>query len=200
MIRQLIRGLYPYLIIAVLGYALWDSVNRSKRYHQLAQSLEATVTDLNQEIKYTQLRLNDSISVYQAEVRALRMTEKNIQARYDRLLSASKIKPKDVDKVTEVTTVIQSVDTVKADSDSFGTIKAQLRDSFVKIDVEVFKDLSTIIDYEIRDSLTILDVQKKHSWLFGLIKWKEHRGIRVINHNPKATIVSLQTIEVIDDK
>ena len=136
--------------------------------------------------------------MYQAEVRNLNITRNNLQAKYDKLLTASKTKPKDVDNVTEVVTVVHSVDTVVAVVDTFGGITARLEDPFVDIDVEVLPDKNTIIEYEVRDSLTVLNVQKKHSWLFGLIKWKEHKSVRVINHNPKASIVSLQTIDVIE--
>ncbi len=136
--------------------------------------------------------------MYQAEVKNLNITQNNLQAKYDKLLAASKTKPKDVSNVTEVATVVHSVDTVIAVVDSFGGITAKLEDEFVDIDVEVLPDRNAIIDYEVRDSLTVLSIQKKHSWLFGLIKWKEQKGIKVINHNPKANIVSLQTIDIIE--
>lgn len=177
---------------------LWNSNQRVEKYNKRANTLETTISDLNQEIKHTQICLNDSIMLYQAEVRSLNVTKDNLEAKYNKLLSASKVKPKDVSSVTEVATVISNVDTVPAVKDFFGGIKAELVDPFVSIDVEVLPDLNAIIDYEVRDSLTIIDVQKKHSWLFGLIKWKEHKGVRVINHNPKATVTSLQTIDVIE--
>lgn len=155
---------------------------------------------MNQEIEYTKIRLNDSIEVYQAEVKSLSFTQNNLQAKYDKLLAASKTKAKDVSNVTEVANVVHSIDTVYAVVDSFGGVKAQLDDPFVKIDVEVKPDRKTIIEYEMFDSLTLLSIQKKHSWLFGLIKWKEQKGIKVINHNPKANIVSLNTIEIFENE
>lgn len=187
-----------FLVIGILCFALYDANRKASAYHQRANTLETTINDLNQEIEYTKIRLNDSIFLYQAEVKSLNMTHDNLKAKYDRLLAASKVRPKDVGSVTEVTSVTQSKDTVIAVVDSFGGLIASLEDSFVNIDVEVLPDKNTIIDYEVRDSLTILNVQKKHSWLFGLIKWKEHKSVRVINHNPKAKIVNLQTIDVIE--
>lgn len=186
------------MIIAILGMALWRSHHNTVRYREQSNILENTISDLNQQIKLSEIRLNDSITLYQAEVRSLNVTQDNLRAKYDKLLKASKLKPKDVSSVVEVKTVIHDTITVPAVVDSFGGISARLEDKFVKIDIDVFPDRNTIIDYEIRDSLTIINVQKKRSILFGLIKWKKPKGIRVINHNPKATIVSLQTINVIE--
>ena len=187
-----------YIVIGVLCFFLWQTHSLATKYQQKADNLEATISDLNQEIKYTKIQLNDSIAVYQAEVKNLNFTQSNLQARYDKLLAASKTKSKDVNNVTEVASVVHSVDTVIAVVDSFGGIKAKLEDAFVDIDVEVLPNRNTIIDYEVRDSLTIFNIQKKHSWLFGLIKWKEQKEIKVINHNPKAEIINLRTIDIIE--
>lgn len=187
-----------YIVIGVLGFFLWQTYSQATKYQQKANTLEATISNLNQEIQYTKIQLNDSIAVYQAEVKNLHFTQDNLQAKYDKLLLASKTKPNDVSNVTEVTSVVHSIDTVIAVVDSFGGITAKLEDAFVNIDVEVGPELNMVIDYEVRDSLTVFSVQKKHSWLFGLIKWKEQKGVKVINHNPKANIISLQTIDIIE--
>lgn len=196
--KAIFKTIWPYIVIGLLCFAVWESNDRARSYQKLSDTLEGTITDLNQEIKHTKLQLNDSISVYQAEIKNLSFTKDNLEAKYNKLLKASKLKPKDVNSVTEIVTVVHEVDTVWAKTDSFGGINAQLKDPFVSIDVEVQPDMKTLIDYEVRDSLTVVTVQKKHSWLFGLIKWKEHKGTRVINHNPKASITNLQTIDVIE--
>lgn len=198
MLKILLKKFWPYIVIGILSMALYESLHRSVTWHKQADMLETTISNLNQQIKFTEIRLNDSIKVYQAEVKSLNVTQDNLKAKYDKLLNASKLKPKDVSKVTEVESIIHDIDTVPAVVDSFGGINAKLEDRFVKIDVEVLPNKNTIIDYEIRDSLTIVNVQKRRSILWGLIKWKRPKGIRVINHNPKATIVSLQTIDVIE--
>ncbi|MCM1142674.1 MAG: hypothetical protein NC453_29225 [Muribaculum sp.] len=198
MLKAIIGKFGIYLVIGFLCVVLWNSNQRAAKYSKQANILETTIIDLNQEIKHTQICLNDSVKLYQAEVRNLNVTKENLEAKYNKLLNASKVKAKDVNSVTEIATVTASIDTVSAVKDSFGGIRAELKDPFVRIDVEVLPDLNAIIDYEVRDSLTVIDVQKKHSWLFVLIKWKEHKSVRVINHNPKAQIVSLQTIDVIE--
>ena len=196
--KAFIKNILPYLIIVALVIGLKSAWKQAAVYKHGAQSLEATISDLNQEIKQTRIRLNDTIEVYQAEVRNLKFTQSNLKARYDKLLSASKTSPKDVNSVTEIGAVIHDRDTVIAMVDSFGGLMARLVDPFVNIGVEVSPNRSTIIEYNIKDSLTVFNVQKKHSWLFGLIKWKEHKSTRVINHNPKAIITNLQTIDVLE--
>lgn len=189
-----------YIVIGILCVSLWRTYNQASKYQQKADRLETTICDLNQEIKYTKILFRDSIALYQAEVKSLNITRNNLEAKYHKLLKSTKTKAKDVNNVTELASVIRSVDTVVAVVDSFGGLTAQLEDPYVSIDVEVFPDRNTIIDYEVRDSITVLNIQKKHSWLFGLIKWKEQKGVKVINHNPKANIISLQTIDIIDNE
>lgn len=198
MLKILFKKFWAYIVIIILSISLCKSMYNVVAYHKKANVLENTISDLHQQIKFTEIQLNDSIKVYQAEVKSLNITKDNLKAKYDKLLNASKLKPKDVNSVTEIETIVHDVDTIPAVIDSFGGISAKLEDDFVRIDVEVLPDRKAIIDYEIRDSLTIVSVQKKRSILFGLIKWKKPKGIRVINHNPKANIVSLQTIDVIE--
>ena len=196
--KALIKNAIPYLLIVGLVIGLKWTWQKAESYRENAQILETTISDLNQEIKQTRIQMNDSIEVYQAEVRNLTFTQRNLKAKYDKLLSASQTKPKDVNSITEVASVIQDRDTVIAVVDSFGGLNAKMIDPFVSIEVEVFPNRSTIIEYNIKDSLTVLNIQKKHSWLFGLIKWNEHKSTKVINHNPKATIQSLQTIDILE--
>lgn len=198
MLKAIIEKTWPYIVIAGLCLTCWNLRTQVEKYHWQADTLETTISDLNQEIKQTKIRLNDSIEVYQAEVKNLFVTQNNLKVKYDKLLAESKLKPKDVNSVTEIASVIHSVDTVYAEVDSFGGLQAHLSDSFVSIDVDVFPDRKTIIDYEVLDSLTVINVKKKHSWLFGLIKWTEHKNTRVISKNPKSNIVGLQTIEVFE--
>lgn len=196
--KQILKEYWIYILVALLCGALWVTHKEMSHYKTQSETLETTITDLNQELRLSKIRLNDSIEVYQAEVKNLNFTKDNLEAKYNQLIKASQLKPKDVNSVTEIVTVIHQIDTVVAVKDAFGGIKASLQDPFVSIDVEVKPDLNTIIDYEVQDSLTVINVQKKHSWLFGLIKWKEHKTTRVINHNPKANITNLQTIDVFE--
>lgn len=196
--KTIIKNAFPYLIIVALVIGIKLSWQEVASYREDAQILETTISDLHQEIKQTKIQLNDSVEVYQAQVRNLTFTQDNLKAKYDKLLRASKTPPNDVNSVAEVASVVHERDTVIAIVDSFGGLNARLVDPFVNIEVQVFPDRNTIIEYEAKDSLTVLNIQKKHSWLFGLIKWNEHKCTKVINHNPKAMITSLQTIDIIE--
>lgn len=186
------------VVICVLCCLLHHSALQVRKYKNEADMYENTITDLNQQIKQTEIRMNDSITLYQAEVRNLNYSVDNLKAKYGKLLKASELKAKDVGSMTNIVTKIVYRDTVIAMVDTFGGFRSVLDDKFVKIAVDVRPDRNTIIDYEVRDSLSVINVQKKHSILFGLIKWKSLKSTRVINHNPKARIVGLETINVVE--
>lgn len=189
---------WPLILLFLVGFAFWDAYRASVHFQKKSEKLETTITDMGQEVKQSKINLNDSIELYQAEINALHFTKKNLEAKYNELLKAMKLKPKDVSSVTQVGSQVVSVDTVIAKVDTFGGLKAQLKDSFVRIDVNVNPDRKTIIDYTIKDSLSIINVQKKHKLFFGLIRWTSSESIRVVNHNPKARVQSLQVVDVIE--
>ena len=186
------------IVIGILCYMLHKSHEQVVKYREEADMYENTISDLNQRIKHTEIRMNDSITLYQAEVKSLNYSADNLKAKYNKLLKASQLKAKDVASMTNISTKIVERDTVVAIKDTFGGLKALFKDSFVKIDISVRPDRNAVIDYEIRDSLSVINVQKRHSILFGLIKWKSLKSTRVINHNPKAKIVGLETINVVE--
>lgn len=194
----IIKSCMRIILVGVLAIAGYNGYQSLRAYKVKASALEQTISNLNQQIEYTEIKMSDSIRLYQAEVKALQMTKDNLLSRYNNLLKASRLKATDVSDVTEVVSTIADSDTVVSTANEFGGITANLSDPYVNINVEVFPNLNTIIEYEIRDSLTVISIQKRHSWLFGLIKWKEAKGVRVINHNPKAKIIGLNNIEVIE--
>lgn len=190
------NGLF-YLVL-ILCYFLYSNMADKERYKSKSELLEHSLNSMNEIMKETEVIYRDSIILYQAEVKELAYTANNLKARYEELLEASKLKAKDVNSMTQVVTQVVSKDTVYVEVDTFGGMKAQADDGFVNINVEVMKDKRAVIDYEMIDSISVIHVQKKHSILFGLIKWKDLKSTRVINHNPKAKIVDLQTFNVID--
>ena len=180
-----------------LGSGMYLFERAYEKQKEYATSFEETITGLQTDIKRERIRLNDSISLYMAEAQTLAFSKKNLEAKYNDLLKASKTRPKDVNSVTGVSTQAHKVDTVTCLVDTFGGIKAGVHDEWANIDVEINKERQAIFDYSFKDSLTIMTVQKKHSILFGLIKWREHESTKVISHNPNAEISTLQTITII---
>jgi len=186
------------IVIGILVGMLHRSHMEVVKYRDESEMFENTISNLNQKIRQTEVRMNDSITLYQAEVKNLTYSIDNLQARYGKLLKASKLKAKEVGTMTNVVSKVVSRDTVVALKDTFGGFRALFKDNFVSIDVAVAPDRKAVINYEIRDSLTVINVQKRHSILFGLIKWKSLKSTRVMSHNPKAKIIGLETINVIE--
>lgn len=186
------------VIIVFIFFSLFShKAKLAEKNEKIADALETTVSKIDKQAKVTELKLSDSLTLKQAEVEILTMTKRNLQAKYDALLKASKIKPKYVNNVTTTTVVTHSVDTVVCEVDSFRGIKAQFKDEYAQISVDIDSLRRAAFDYSIKDSLTIINYEKKHSLLFGLIKWKSYEGCRVITHNPKATPASAVSYNVI---
>lgn len=188
------------LIIAFLAL-VWYSVDTTKRLHkakQKSETLETTISDMHQKIDRYEIRINDSTRLHAATVKNLRMTTKNIQAKYNDLLAASKMKPKDVNNITTVGTESKDTVFVPVEVDSFGGLQTGYKDNFIDISVNISPEKLATIGYASRDSLSLIVNQKKHSILFGLIKWRSLEKTTIINHNPNSTISSIETINVIE--
>lgn len=188
---------YLLVIVVVLICLLHHEAKKALAYKSNASTLESAISNLNQQIKTTTIKLNDSIALKQAEVENLEVTNKNLQALYGNLLKASNTKAKDIQTLVNVGTVTTGQDTVVCLVDSFGGLKANWVDQFINIKVNIDSARVAAIDYSVKDSLTIINYEKKHSLLFGLIKWKSYEGCKVITHNPKATPVTAVSYSVI---
>lgn len=189
------------VLILTVAALVWYAADTTKRLHearQKSETLETTITDMNQKIDRYEIQINDSTRLHAATVKNLRMTAENIQAKYNDLLAASKMKPKDVNNVTTVGTEARDTVFVPVEVDSFGGLQTGYKDNFIDISVNISPERMATIGYASRDSLSLIVNQKKHSILFGLIKWKSLEKTTVINHNPNATISSIETINVIE--
>ena len=185
------------LMLLCIGYSI-KVTSAYIQYKERAMTLNHTINDLNQEIENYEVRLNDSTVVHAARVADLNMTIANIENYYKDLLKANTIKPKDVNHVTTTEMVTQSIETVPVYVDTFGGIKASYIDQYTSIVVDIDSTRQAVIDYAIRDSLTIINYQKKHSILWGLIKWKKPSRTVVVSANPKTKIVNVTSINSIE--
>ncbi len=186
-------------IVLVLAYMVHAEYNKSQQYQKQSDALENSISALNQKVKMSEIKLNDSITAKQAEVTSLEITNKNLQSLYGELLKASNTKAKDVQTLVTTQTITKGSDTVVCLVDSFGGLRAHWIDPYINIQVDIDSARKAAIDYSIKDSLTIINYQKKHSILFGLIKWKSYEGCKVIAHNPKATPVTVVSNSVINN-
>lgn len=184
-------------LIVVLVLAVVEEGKKIKDCKDKSTKLENTISNLNQEIETLMVRTENGDSVKVSRVKTLEVTKNNVEAAYGGTLKATGVKVKYVDRIVNVSTEIHSVDTIICQVDSFGGLKANYKDDFASIKVSVDSTRKAEIDYSVKDSLSIINYQKKHSILFGLIKWKSHEGCEVINHNPKSTPVTLMSYKVI---
>lgn len=190
-------------IIAILA-ALFVSMALTTTYtlkklseaKERGNRLEKTISSLNQEIKLYKIKVGDT-ELLASTVDDLSMTKKNLQARCDELMKELKLKPKEVHHYSEVETFIRDTVVVQAKVDEFGGINARYADEFANISVNIDSMKQALIDYSIKDSLTIFNYQKKHSILFGLIKWYGTEKTTIVNHNPKATVTKFQSVNII---
>ncbi len=188
---------YMFAVIIVLIIALHYETKKAKQYKNNANTLENTISNLNQKAKVTDIKINDSITVKQADVKCLGITKKNMEALHGDVFKASATKVKDIQTLTKIETITAGTDTVVCLVDSFGGLKAHWVDQYINIQVDIDSTRKAIVDYSVKDSLTIINYQKKHSLLFGLIKWKSYEGCKVITHNPKAIPVTAVSFSLI---
>lgn len=196
-ITSKLAGVFILVFLALVWYS-YETTKKLNEAKQKSETLETTISDMNQKIERFEIQMDDSTRLHAATVKNLRMTADNIQAKYDELLKASSIKKKDVNSVAIIGTEAKDTVYVPTEVDSFGGLQTGYKDQFIDISVNINPERLATIAYASRDSLSLIVTQKKHSILFGLIKWKSLEKTTVINHNPNATISSLQTIDVIE--
>lgn len=187
------RMLAFVVIVTLVGYSSHVTMTFLEEKKR-SEALEKTIDDFDQEVERYKVRLNDSVMVNAARVEALNMTVGNIKRRYDALLRENSIKANDVGGIVSAETVVHEVREVPVYVDSFGGMKVGCHDDYVTIDVGIDSMRKATIDYSIRDSLTVINYQKRHKLLFGLIRWKENVRTVVISHNPKATVGGVTSI------
>lgn len=189
--------MYFMIAISSLVIALYSMSKIAYKHFKRANTLEATITDMDQRMQVETIRLNDSIELKMAEVKALKVTYSNIESKYSELLKASDTKKKYVNTITVVSTVTEGRDTVVCLVDTFGGLTANFKDQYADISVKVDSERVATIDYSVKDSLTVINYQKRHSILFGLIKWNSYEGTKVVSNNPKSRPASLVTYSTI---
>lgn len=192
----------PMLLIVVVGLAFstWKFYGESKALKKKVGQLENTVSNIGKNNMTATTVKTDKGDVTVAEVEPLKATDKNVKDRYgkemDIVKEASGAKPKDVDNLSSVE--VATSDSVQAPVtvEPFGGLTTHFSDDYTTIDVRIDSMKTATITYEVRDSLVIVSWAKRHSILFGLIKWKsKKRRYEAFSKNPKATIRSFEVLE-----
>lgn len=200
--RRLSDLLVPILIVAIAAesVALYRGYEKYKKEKSTSKVLANSLSNIGKPPERV------SISTKNGTVEALvstpiNLTNRNIKDRYSEDISLVKsmgVKEKDISGIQKISSNTHDTIYIPMIKNAFGGLEAHYTDKFATINVSVDSTRNSIIDYSIRDSLVIIDFQKKHSILFGLIKWRESKRVEVHSLNPKTTITGFEVVHKIE--
>lgn len=200
--RHISDLLVPVLLVAIAAesVALYRGYERNRKIENTSKTLANSLSNIgNAPEKAVLSTKKGSIQALVATPSGL--TNKNIKDRYSEDIEPIKsigVNAKDVTGIQKITTDTRDTIYTPMVSNSFGGLEAHYKDNFATINVSIDSTRNSIINYSIRDSLVIINFQKKHSILFGLIKWRESKKVEVHSLNPKTTISGFEVIHKIE--
>ena len=200
--RHISDLLVPVLLVAIAAesVALYRGYERNRKIENTSKTLANSLSNIGKAPEKAVLSTKKgSIQALVATPNGL--TNKNIKDRYSEDIEPIKsigVNAKDVTGIQKITTDTRDTIYTPMVSNSFGGLEAHYKDNFATINVSIDSTRNSIINYSIRDSLVIINFQKKHSILFGLIKWRESKKVEVHSLNPKTTISGFEVIHKIE--
>lgn len=195
--------LIPILIVAVgvESVILYRQHEAAVNAKQKAAQLERTISNAAKPAKQVAVKTDNGV-ITAAVAEPVKMTTANITATQPQVVQVAKgvgARPKDIDEVTALTTSTHDtvyVPLIKEPPN--GGLSIRYRDNYASIDVDIDSTETARIDYTFTDSIVITSFQRRHSILFGLIKWKSVEKIEAHSLNPKTTLQSLEVIQKIE--
>lgn len=200
--RHISDLLVPVLLVAIAAesVALYRGYERNRKIENTSKTLANSLSNIGKAPEKAVLSTKKG-SIQALVATPSGLTNKNIKDRYSEDIDPVKsigVNAKDVTGIQKITTDTHDTIYTPMISNSFGGLEAHYKDNFATINVSVDSTRNSIIDYSIRDSLVIINFQKKHSILFGLIKWRESKKVEVHSLNPKTTISGFEVIHKIE--
>lgn len=200
--RHISDLLVPVLLVAIAAesVALYRGYERNRKIENTSKTLANSLSNIGKAPEKAVLSTKKG-SIQALVATPSGLTNKNIKDRYSEDIEPVKsigVNAKDVTGIQKITTDTHDTIYTPMISNSFGVLEAHYKDNFATINVSVDSTRNSIIDYSIRDSLVIINFQKKHSILFGLIKWRESKKVEVHSLNPKTTISGFEVIHKIE--
>lgn len=200
--RHISDLLVPVLLVAIAAesVALYRGYERNRKIENTSKTLANSLSNIGKAPEKAVLSTKKG-SIQALVATPSGLTNKNIKDRYSEDIEPVKsigVNAKDVTGIQKITTDTHDTIYTSMISNSFGGLEAHYKDNFATINVSVDSTRNSIIDYSIRDSLVIINFQKKHSILFGLIKWRESKKVEVHSLNPKTTISGFEVIHKIE--
>lgn len=200
--RHISDLLVPVLLVAIAAesVALYRGYERNRKIENTSKTLANSLSNIGKAPEKAVLSTKKG-SIQALVATPSGLTNKNIKDRYSEDIEPVKsigVNAKDVTGIQKITTDTHDTIYTPMISNSFGGLEAHYKDNFATINVSVDSTRNSIIDYSIRDSLVIINFQKKHNILFGLIKWRESKKVEVHSLNPKTTISGFEVIHKIE--
>lgn len=200
--RHISDLLVPVLLVAIAAesVALYRGYERNRKIENTSKTLANSLSNIGKAPEKAVLSTKKG-SIQALVATPSGLTNKNIKDRYSEDIEPVKsigVNAKDVTGIQKITTDTHDTIYTPMISNSFGGLEAHYKDNFATINVSIDSTRNSIIDYSIRDSLVIINFQKKHSILFGLIKWRESKKVEVHSLNPKTTISGFEVIHKIE--
>ena len=200
--RHISDLLVPVLLVAIAAesVALYRGYERNRKIENTSTTLANSLSNIGKAPEKAVLSTKKG-SIQALVATPSGLTNKNIKDRYSEDIEPVKsigVNAKDVTGIQKITTDTHDTIYTPMISNSFGGLEAHYKDNFATINVSIDSTRNSIINYSIRDSLVIINFQKKHSILFGLIKWRESKKVEVHSLNPKTTISGFEVIHKIE--
>jgi hypothetical protein len=164
--------------------------------------LSQTISALDDTARAYRVRLSDGQRRWAAETEALSVTRDNLRRLYQRDIQrahAVGIDQRDIDAVSNIASVTSDSVIVPVYIDTLRRLFTSYSDPYTSISAIIRRDSSAVIDYQIRDSLTVYDYYVRHRLLWGLIRWRERQNkLKILSLNPHCRIVSFSVKKIIE--
>lgn len=190
----------PLVVLLLIGlsYSTYRLHKECRIYKEKATQLEVTAASVGQAPQETTTVKTDKGDITVVSTEPLKATKKVIEARHKedmKVAQGAGVRPKDVDEISHIEVSTGDSVTAPVKEEPFGGLSTHFEDDYTRIDVLIDSAMTATIDYEMRDSIVVLSTRKRHSILFGLIKWKGKAKVEAFSKNPKAKVQSVEVLE-----
>ena len=194
------QGVSTFLVVLLLiacAFGAWQ-YGKAKKAAMDVRSLSTTLTAYTDSLSYQKIKLNDTVSVMAAKVRAVYVDKATLADLYAKEVANAKelgLRLKDIQEMKQIATIIRDTVLTPVYVDSLQRLCTQFSDGFVSISTCIPRQGKAEIGYSIKDSIEIVEYYAPHRILWGLIKWSSKTGeYAAFSKNPKASIIGF-TVE-----
>ena len=193
----------PLVVLLLIGlsFSTYHLYRQCRVYKDKAEQLENTAANIGQAPQTSTVVKTDKGDITVVTTEPLKATDKVIAARHKndmKVAQGAGVRPKDVDEISHIEVSTGDSVTAPVKVEPFGGLSTHFEDDYTRIDVHIDSMKTATIDYEMRDSIVVISTRKRHSILFGLIKWKGKAKVEAFSKNPKAKVTSVEVLERLD--